>query len=153
MSAPKFNTPDGPPKCPECGEPIRYQERSRADGVWKHQVCANETSHYHLVQTVRELDLGPDGENHGLAVVALMRMDSDVQRAARLAELNVSFIEVVKASLEENHILKDGIWQVDSDVDLDDGQHCAIQVMLWVMCAQGLVRRADPGGAADPSVP
>jgi hypothetical protein len=152
--SPKFNTPNGPPRCPECGEPIRYQERHREAGVWKHQACAQNASHHHLVQTVAELDVGPDGENHALAVVALMRMNSDVQRAARLAELNVSFVEAVKASLEENSILEDGIWKVDPDVDLDDGQHCAIQVMLWIMCVQGLVRRVPGGGdQADPGVP
>ncbi len=58
MPAPKFNTPEGPPQCPRCGGPTRYQERHRKDGVWVHQRCeATPGSLPYLLDVVEELDL------------------------------------------------------------------------------------------------
>jgi hypothetical protein len=154
--SPKFNTPDGPPVCPECTEPIRYQERHRADGVWKHQSCAREGTYQHLVLCARELELeeGAGEWMHGLAVLACMRHGNDYQKAAEQSGLSVEFISQAMQPLIDQGVLKDGVWHYDSDVDLDDPQHCTIQVVMWVLCSEGKIVRgpatADP---ADPSVP
>jgi len=150
MGSPKFNAPDGtPPKCPVCGLTIRYQERHRDAGAWVHQRCPPEASTPgtlpHLLSTVDEV-LGKtdrEAEPYCLAILALMNTDCDVGRASELCKLEPEFIAKVLQPLVEQGIVKDGIWHYDDGVDLDDGQHCAIMVLMWTMCSQGLILRKE----------
>jgi len=154
MAAPKFNTSDGPPKCPRCGEPIRYQERTRFGGEWLHQRCSNRTGLLkHLRETAEDL-CGADtpGFRHCLAIMACMNTDS-FNEAAELSKLGLAFIEKAMQPLIEQGVYRDGIWCVDGDVDLDDGQHCAIQILMWTLCSEGKIQRVRPADRADPSVP
>lgn len=153
--SPKFNTPEGPPKCPECEKPIRYQERCRMGGVWKHQRCSFEGTYQYLVASARELELkeGTEQWMHGLAVLSCMQHSPDFKKAADFAGLTEEFVVKAMQPLIDQGILKDGIWHYDSDVDLDDPQQCSVQILMWILCSEGkIVRRlSEENPCQDPT--
>lgn len=150
MPAPTFNTPDGPPQCPHCGGPIRYQERRRVDGVWMHGQCVGFGSKAYLEQTLTELGFSKDdaGHDNGLAILACMNVEGgDLGKAAELSGLERSFVEEAMQPLVDQGVFKDKTWYYDGDVDLDDPLQCAIQVSMWILCSMKmLVRRPGRSG-------
>jgi hypothetical protein len=111
-----------------------------------------------MLQTIEELGFGDDrvAEAHCLATLSCMNVDgADVQKAAELSKLEPEFIARAMVPLIEQGVYADGKWCVDSDVDLNDGQHWAITLLMWTLCSEGKIVRVpgDGGGAADPSVP
>lgn len=145
MPAPTFNTPDGPPQCPHCGGSIRYQERRRVNGVWVHGRCAMLGSRQHLIQVLQELDI-PEGDqsfNNGLAVLACMNVEGgDFGKAAELSGLRREFVEEAIRPLVEQGVFRDGVWYYDGgDADLDNPQHCAIQILMWILCSMRMLER------------
>jgi hypothetical protein len=131
------------PECPKCGKPVEYRKRFLAGSdTWYHKLCTDQGIRANLFAIPHELGFyDRESRNHCLAILAVMNKDGDIEEAAKISGLKPKFISKVLSPLIEQGILEDGIWNVDSDIDINDPQHCAILVTMWVLCSQGLVKR------------